>query len=302
MYIRLQIMKREIYNMPFRVYRKLRFYAGFVRSFIMGRFMQKEFRDIRFFCLFIGYPRSGHSLVAALLDAHHEMVISMEWDAMLHMKMGYKRRQIFFSIIHNSRAFRRREKNIWTGYSYRIENSWQGKYSRLRIIGDKKGGRTSLMLKNEPQLLNGLMKRVSLPLKILHVIRNPFDNITTMARRSIEESGQDDPGTLTWQLNKAISSYFDRVETNSGLISKGGCEIMNIYHEDLVRDPAGEVEKIIRFLELDIPENYIGQCTSIVYKKPHRSREKIRWPEELIVKVENEIQKYPFLRRYSYHS
>jgi hypothetical protein len=34
--------------------------------------------QVRSFCLFIGYPRSGHSLVGSLLDAHPDIAIAHE--------------------------------------------------------------------------------------------------------------------------------------------------------------------------------------------------------------------------------
>jgi hypothetical protein len=34
--------------------------------------------QLRAFCLFIGYPRSGHRLIGALLDAHPDVAIAHE--------------------------------------------------------------------------------------------------------------------------------------------------------------------------------------------------------------------------------
>ncbi len=36
----------------------------------------QELSDLHAFCMFIGYPKSGHSLVGSLLDAHPDMVIA----------------------------------------------------------------------------------------------------------------------------------------------------------------------------------------------------------------------------------
>src|SRR5512143_1721936 len=37
-----------------------------------------EFLRVERFCLFVGYPRSGHSLVGAFLNAHRHAVVSHE--------------------------------------------------------------------------------------------------------------------------------------------------------------------------------------------------------------------------------
>jgi len=47
------------------------------------------------YCMFIGYSRSGHTLVGSLLDAHPEMVIAHELDALKYIMAGFGRRTIF---------------------------------------------------------------------------------------------------------------------------------------------------------------------------------------------------------------
>ena len=42
--------------------------------------------DVKTLCLFIGYQRSGHSLVGSLLDAHPRMAIAHELDALFYLK------------------------------------------------------------------------------------------------------------------------------------------------------------------------------------------------------------------------
>jgi phage terminase large subunit-like protein len=43
---------------------------------------RNRFHDVGVFCIFIGYPRSGHSLVGSLLNAHPEVIISHELDVL----------------------------------------------------------------------------------------------------------------------------------------------------------------------------------------------------------------------------
>ena len=49
---------------------------------IDGRWRRHELQSVEAFCIFIGYPRSGHSLLGSLLDAHPEMVIAHELDVL----------------------------------------------------------------------------------------------------------------------------------------------------------------------------------------------------------------------------
>ena len=51
-----------------------------------------------------------------------------------------------------------------------------------KVIGDKKGGHTSKILidPNKMSKLEEIRQIVRVPMKFIHVTRNPFDNIATM--------------------------------------------------------------------------------------------------------------------------
>ena len=58
--------------------------------------------EVKVFCLFIGYPRSGHSLVGALLDAHENVAMAHELNAIRHQRYGFDRHQILYLILENA--------------------------------------------------------------------------------------------------------------------------------------------------------------------------------------------------------
>ncbi|MDD4881572.1 MAG: hypothetical protein PHX10_08350, partial [Gallionellaceae bacterium] len=147
-----------------------------------SRQAKERFKDLDSFCLFVGYPRSGHSLVGSLLDAHPEVVMAHELNALRCVKAGFSQNMIFELILRNVQLFNKKGRE-WTGYNYKVEGQWQGRYRKLKVIGDKKGGNTSLMLKNKA-FQTAVERIFKVPVKYLHVIRNPYDNITTMAANS----------------------------------------------------------------------------------------------------------------------
>ena len=57
----------------------------------------------------------------------------------------------------------------------------------MKVIGDKKGGHTSEMLTDPSKMsiLEEINQVVQVPMKFIHVTRNPFDNIATMMLRTI---------------------------------------------------------------------------------------------------------------------
>jgi hypothetical protein len=112
--------------------------SEYSRSLTKATFRRKPFRAVRSYCIFIGYPRSGHSLVGSLLDAHPNIVIAHELDALKYMNAGFSRGQILNLIVDRSRIFTKQGR-VWTGYSYRVPGQWQGNHRDLRVIGDKNG-------------------------------------------------------------------------------------------------------------------------------------------------------------------
>jgi len=282
-----------------RLYRKSRFIYSYLKSFFLGSLGKRKFEGIQSFILFVGYPRSGHTLVAALLDAHPEIVMGIEWGVLSHLRMGYGRNQILFSLERHSRLFTRRLHNTWTGYSYKVPDMWQGRYQSIKLIGDKLAGQTSIILKNDPALLDRLQQELACPVKIIHVIRNPYDTITTMARRSFEKSGSKGDLDAAF-LAPFIDRYFDRVAEVQKLKEAGRFGMHDLYHEDLIGHSETVIEGLLHFLEVNIPKNFISNCTGAIYQNAHKSRFEFEWTEDLKSLVRENISKYKFLQGYRF--
>src|SRR5499426_2498533 len=90
------------------------------------------FREVEAYCMFIGYPRSGHTLIGSLLDAHPDMVIAQELDALRYIYAGFRRNQLYSLLLDNSFHFTTAGRK-WSGYSYTVPNQWHGRFVRLRV-------------------------------------------------------------------------------------------------------------------------------------------------------------------------
>jgi hypothetical protein len=266
----------------------------YIKSMICGFIKRKQFRSLQTFCMFVGYQRSGHSFIGALLDAHPDAAMGMEVDALNLVKLGYNRFQIFYCLVRNSEVFTRKLKNIWTGYSYAVEGLYQGRFTDLKVIGDKKGGKSTLHLGEDFALFIRLQKIVRIPVKVLHVIRNPLDNITTMIIRNLPDNKNPDREDF---LDK-IDLYFKKAEINDRLKKSGEMDILDIYHEDFISDPVSELTKILHFVSLSPIPEYIDLCSKKVYKEPHITRNQLSWPQDLLEDVKSRAMQYFFLNRY----
>ena len=168
------------------------------------------FASARTFCIFIGYPRSGHSLIGSLLDAHPRMVVAHELDALKLVGEGVSKRDLYEQIVANAEqaAAAGREQ---TGYSYAVPGQWQGRFEEIQVLGDKKGGMSTVRLRERPELLDQLVELVGLPLKLIHVVRNPYDNIATIATKPNTEMPKESRTAVG--VPEATRRYFDRCET-----------------------------------------------------------------------------------------
>src|SRR3954451_4148621 len=151
-------------------------------SMVAGARQRQLFAQVETYCMFIGYPRSGHSLIGSLLDAHPDVVIAHEVNVLKLVADGADRRAVIGTLLEAAEAEAMRPLGRRSsGYSYAVPGQWQGQVRRLRVIGSKYGDKTSNRLGKQPEELKLLKERLRTPLRFLHVTRNPFDMIARVA-------------------------------------------------------------------------------------------------------------------------
>jgi hypothetical protein len=257
-----------------------------------------RFKEIETFAFFVGYPRSGHSLVGACLDAHPNAVISHELDALALVKNGLDRTSLFDAICEKSKTFYE-SGNEWSGYSYRIPGMWQGRYENIRLIGDKCGGKSAAHLQEQPSLLNDV-KKLALKCRMIHVVRNPFDCIATAVKK--QETIQQRKFTTLDLLEKA-DNFFQKAQTIHGLIENEKEAILTIRHENLLDNSRKELTDLTLLLELPLQEAWLNACASVIWPSARKSRSKIDlWEPSSIDYIQEKIGLFPFLKGYTFDS
>jgi len=251
---------------------------------------------VRTYCVFIGHARSGHSIVGALLDAHPQIVISDELDALRYVDLGFDPRQVMFLSLDVSRKQalneRRKAGQGGTVYSYHVPGQWQGRYRELRVVGDSQAGWTVQRLARDPRLLDRLRTRMAgRDVRFIHVVRNPFDNISTMMLR----------GNRTFE--SAFDRYFANCEAIVDLAGRiGEASLLRVRHEDVIADPRATLSEACAFLGVAAQADYLDACASILYDSPSRSRAKVTWTAEMRARTDERIAAYPFLLGYAFES
>ena len=246
--------------------------------------------NVQTYCTFLGYPFSGHTLVGSILDAHPNMVLAHELHALSYIKKGFRKELLFHQLLENSRKFTD-EGRTWNGYGYLVPNQWQGRYRELRVIGDKKGGGTTEAFMNHPGLFDELARVVPIERKFIHVVRNPFDNISTIQNKRV-------PGR-----NKAIEFYFSLADTISRTLERlPANDVFTLRHEDFVQSPKECLHALCGFLGEETTEDYLNDCASIVREKPSKTRLVADWSPDEKLAVQRRIESVPFLNGYSFES
>jgi len=255
---------------------------------------QRAFDEVATYCSFVGYGSSGHSLLGSLLNAHPEIVISHELDVFALLKRRYPRWLIFSMIMQRDDEFKARNRE-WNRYDYNVSSQSQGQYSRLRVIGDKKGGRTTRWLTTNPELLGRLRRTIELPLRFIHQVRNPFDNIATKARQRKQmtvESAVDHE----IQVYAGLCRTMDRVRQELD-----PAELFELRHEeDLVACSARTLAAACEFLGVEPFPEYLADCAKVVFPAPKRSRDDVTWTAAQRDQVGDLISRYSFLSGYTF--
>jgi hypothetical protein len=263
----------------------LRFFG---RMTVEGIRHRHEFRDVQRFCFFVGYPRSGTTLLGTLLNAHPEIVISQEADAVRYLRPGVTRNALFALLLRRDREFASQGRG-WNGFDYEVPGLHQGRFDRLRVIGDKKAAMTALRFDDDPARLDRLRAFVRVPLCALHLVRNPFDTIASIARNN------DVP------LVEAISRYrqFGQVVDRS-IARLTERELFQLRYEDFVLDPSRWLNALCESLGVRATQAYLRGCALVVEPTVRRGRDTAAWSDAELAEIADIVASRPVLAGYGF--
>jgi len=278
-----------------QVYRKMDVARRFATTYYKNLRQPGLFRDVHTFCMFIGHTKSGSSLLGALLDAHPNIILADEADALRYVADNFGKEQIFHILLKGS--YREAMKGRVTArrlgqYSLAVPDQWQGKYRKLKVIGDSKAGPSVRRLSQNPELLHKVQKVMKgVDARFIHVIRNPYDPISVMMVR----------GKRTFE--NAVEHYFTYCETLLALRKElDSSNLIAVRYEEFVQRPETHLAEICRFLGVEGADEYLRACAGILHESPERSRDMVTWQPDWIEVVQKRIEQVDFLVGYSYEN
>lgn len=244
--------------------------------------------SIDYLCMFFGPPRSGTSIIGALLDAHRNILIAHELDILKYFSWGLSSRSIFPIIAANSRRMASGGR-AGGGYDARVDTGWQGRCLAPSVIGDKKAAMTAFRLAHCPDLLHEIRAGVPVKLRFVRVIRNPFDTISSMWKGNRRRTDLQSTIDLYVEIMKCCALLTELLAPE---------ERITLHLEAVVNDPTTELQRICRFLGQSPGARFLEECETRLFPSPKRTHEGSKWPRPATERVQALIQSEPVLSRY----
>lgn len=276
-----------------QAFRKMNLVRRYALTYYKSHRRPALFEDVSVFCMFMGHAKSGGTLIGSLLDAHPDVILADETDVLRYVSAGFSREQIYHVLLKGSR--REALKGRVTArrlepYSFAVPGQWQGRHRRIRVIGHSRAGPSTGKLSGDPTLLGALRKRMGpADVRLIHVIRNPYDPISLMMVR-----GQR-------SFANAINHYFEYCQTLLALREQlDESNLVTVRYEEFIAHPKKHLEAVCHFLGIEAEEDYLDACAGILYDTPEESRHQIPWDDRWIETVQKKAEEVDFLSGYTF--
>ena len=217
------------------------------------------------------------------------MVISHELDAVRYIRHGFRRSQLFSLILQRDQHFGTMGRT-WSGYKYDIPDQFQGRFERLRVLGDKRARSSALQIAERPELLDRLRREAGVPIRVLHVTRNPFDNIATEARR--HQMSITDATAWYEQICTAVG----RGPAAPRPVRAAGRAVRGVRG----RSPGDHWPRSAASSASNPRSSYLDACAAIVWPSTNRTRDAIEWTRDERRGVERLIERFELLGPYTF--
>ena len=264
-----------------------RYPLTWARASMDARARHADFEGVQAYVMFVGYPRSGHSLVGALLDAHPDAIVAHELDALKYLPGRLRSRPALRPAAPPPARPRRRRAGVGLGLRLCRPHRMAGPVPAAARHRRQEGRAVDPTAPDEPALLDELARTVGVPVKVIHVVRDPYDNIATMCRWAARP------------LEDQVDAYFELAGVAASVQARVDPDDFHELHtEDLVADPRATLTALAAFLGLPDWGPDLEAATSVVFPNPRRTRRPAPWTPELRRRVADLAAAHAALARY----
>jgi hypothetical protein len=264
-----------------------------------------DYGKIQSFIMFIGFGRSGHSIIGQIINAHPNALVADEgkiFDEIDSMNIE----QVTKYLIKRDRAFALRWYNkdstifkshplfrIFSEKKYKrnffFRGLSQGYACQPKVLGNSKAAYTSRVIANNPEVINTFESSLGVPVKFVNVIRNPFDMIASGLQRR----------------NISFESLWPKFEAMTNTVSNvikilNNHEVLQLRQENFLNDPDREIARLLKFAALSYDSMFITTIKNHLYTAPDKSRYRSLEVKRNRKKIEALISRNDFFEGYNF--
>ena len=249
--------------------------------------MTIPFHKIKHLILFIGMPRCCTSLIASILDAHPQIIVSLRGIRKRSRRKGYKGlvRRIFRYSAKLASENRRHDENEF----YMAQ--WSGtvdSQSNFIVIGVK--NIDLLRISRNVEFLRYYIETLNLrSICFLHMIRRPYDVLSTNCYREKMPLKK----TIDWMYE-----CYDQVHNLDMQIKNNDKYKMVHFVAEKMFTNKNELRKIFEAVDIDVSSDWLGEVTEQIWEEPRKTANRITWNASDIEKVMLLQDKHKWLKEY----
>ncbi len=207
---------------------------------------------LRHYAVFMRYKRSGSALLVNLLDAHPNAIFTT--DRSLYTKYDtYESPEAIWQHEYDISKLYRDKVHSANGYTYPIEGV--GFAHDPVIMGHKPS--TAGYLKLTKAKIEEFQEAVGLPLKFLHLIRSPYEQVNARWQQKEFRRTEEPVGALLSHVREVTAQH-------AKVRAWAGEAYAQFYYEDLRTHPVSTMASICRFLGLPVKSEHLNRCAGLV--------------------------------------
>lgn len=238
--------------------------------------------------MFMGYPRSGHTLVASMLNAHPNVICSNQMFIIQNIEKQMLD-PLLLTILNGATDMHWKPE-------VKIDKTPK---SDIYVIGDKTGHRTVEYLIDNPGQLDHLKTIVPWPIKWVHVVRNPYDCMATWTKKNFDNKKKKSPASASVEAEfKAAFEKFKALNQKIAELKKSE-DVLTLVHEKVVVSKDQTMQQLCNFLDIEKTDEWRKRVVKTLWKTPRITRRKISWTPFMKNSIMNYVvKKYPWMKGY----
>jgi hypothetical protein len=240
-------------------------------------------------CVLVGNRQGGRALVANILDAHPEAVVAPGADVVATLVQqdpaSWDREAVIGALVRESEERQAARGEPDPSQPFQAANH-SGRFTELHLVGITRGERIIDGWRRDPELLHQMAERLGVTVRVVHVYRNPWDQIALLMPREGE---------------KTIGRYFARANAIAQLKEAAPVAVHDIRLESLRRDADREIPALTEFLGLSSPTAYVARWDHLLLRsgrQPAEPRKSQEWTRRQALSIRRRVAKFPWLEPY----